>query len=48
MVKDTQQTGLKKFLLLVNLKIHLKINDVNGEEIIGTLYEKEQQKTNQQ
>ena len=23
------------------------INDLNGEEIIGTFYEKEQQKTNQ-
>ena len=24
------------------------INDLNGEEIIGTVYEKERQKTNQQ
>ena len=36
--------GLKKFLLLIRLKI---INDLNGEPITGTFYEKELQKTNQ-
>ena len=51
MLKNTQQTGLKKFLLLVKLKIPFHghvINDLNGEEIIGTFYEEELQKTNQQ
>ena len=50
MLKDTQQIGLKKFLLFVKLKIQFHghvINDLNGEEIIGTFYEKELQKTNQ-
>ena len=50
MLKDTHQTGLKKFLL-VKLKIQFHahvINNLNGEEIIGTFYEKELQKTNQQ
>ena len=49
MLKDTHQTGLKKFLL-VKLKIQFHahvINNLNGEEIIGTFYEKELQKTNQ-
>ena len=43
--------GQKKFLLLVKLKNTVPwtyiINDLNGEEIIGTFYEKELQKTNQ-
>ena len=50
LLTDTCQIGLKKFLLLVKLKIVLWayiINDLNGEEIIGTFYEKELQKTNQ-
>ena len=50
MLKDIHQTGLKKFLLLVKLKIHFHghvINDLNGEKIIGTFYEKELQKNNQ-
>ena len=37
-------------MLLVKLKIHFNkyvINDLNGDEIIGTFYEKELQKTNQ-
>ena len=36
MLKDTHQTGLNV------------INDLKGEEVIVTLYEKELQKTNQQ
>ena len=52
LLKDTHQIGLKKFLLLVKLKIQflgqIVINDLSGEEIIGTFYEKELQKTNQQ
>ena len=50
MLKDTHQTGLKKFSLLVKLKTvpwTYVINDLNGEEIAGTFYEKELQKTNQ-
>ena len=42
---------MKKYLLLKKLKIlfrGLLINDLNGEEIIGTFYEKELQKTNQE
>ena len=37
-------------MLLVKLKIHFHghvINDLNGEKIIGTFYEKELQKNNQ-
>ena len=43
--------GVKKYLLLKKLKILLRglvINDLNGEEIIGTFYEKELQKTSQE
>ena len=36
---------MKRYLLLKKLKI---INDLNGEEIIGTFYEKELQKANQE
>ena len=40
--------GQNKFLLLVNLKMQfLKCNDLNGDEITGSFYEKELQKTNQ-
>ena len=46
MLKDTNQTGLKKFKNIVPWAD--VINDLNGEEIIGTFYEKELQKTNQQ
>ena len=46
LIKDTCQTGLKKLFLLVKLWTYV-INDFNGEEIIGTFYEKELQKTNQ-
>ena len=51
MLSDTHQTGPKKFLLLVKLKIQFHghvISDLNGEEIIRTFHEKELQKTNQQ
>ena len=43
--------GLTKFLLLVKIKNTVPwtyvINDLNGEEVIGTFYEKELQNTNQ-
>ena len=50
MQKDKCQIGLKKFLLLVKLQFHGHNvnNDLNSEEIIGTIYEKELQKTNQE
>ena len=51
MLKDTHQIGLKKFLLLKKVKNTVSwtyvINDLHGEEIIGTFYEKQLQKTNQ-
>ena len=50
MFKDTHQTVPKKPLLLVKLKTipwTYVLNDLNGEEIIGTFYEMELQKTNQ-
>ena len=37
---------MKKYLLLKKLKIQFR--GLNGEEIIGTFYEKELQKTNQE
>ena len=44
--------GVKKYLLLKKLKIPFPwtyvSNDLNGEEIIGTFYEKELQKTNEE
>ena len=51
LLTDTHQISLKKFLYLKKLKnadpwTHV-INDLNGDEIIGALYEKELQKTNQ-
>ena len=46
-LKATLQIGLKKYLLLKKLKITCVINDLNGEEITGTFYEKELQKANQ-
>ena len=43
---------MKKYLLLKKLKILFRglnvISDLNGEEITGTFYEKELQKTNQE
>ena len=50
MLKDTRQIGLKKFLLVVKLKIQFHghvINGLNDEEIIGTFYEKELKKAKQ-
>ena len=50
MLKDTFQTGLKKFLQLKKLNTvpwTYVINHLNGEETVGTFYEKEKQKTNQ-
>ena len=51
MLKDTHQIDLKKFLLLKKVKNTVSwtyvINDLHGEEIIGTFYEKELQRTNQ-
>ena len=44
------QIGLKKFLLLKTLKIPPStyvISNLKGEQIVGTFYEKELQKTNQ-
>ena len=53
MLKDILQIGLKKFLIKVINKIKntvpwtYVINDLNGEEITGSFYEKELQKTSQ-
>ena len=50
-LKDTNQICLKKFFYLEKVKNTVPwtyvINDLNSEEIIGTFYEKELQKTNQ-
>ena len=51
MLKDALQTGLKKFLIKKvknTVPWTYIINDLNGEEIIGTFYKQELQKTNQQ
>ena len=52
MLKAILQIGLKKFLWLRKLKVQFHgtyvINDLNGEEIIGTFCEKELQNTNQE
>ena len=50
MLKAKLQIGLKKYLLLKKLKIQFRglINDLNGEEIMRTFYEKELQKTSQE
>ena len=51
MLKDTHQTGLKKSFLITKVENTVPwtyvINDLNGEEIIGTFHGKELQKTNQ-
>ena len=51
MLKDTCQIGLKKVFIISKIKNTVPwtyiINDLNGEEIIGTFYEKELLKTNQ-
>ena len=51
MLKFILQIGLKKFVIkkIKNTVLWTYvINDLNGEEIIGTFYEKDVQKTNQQ
>ena len=52
MLKVILQIGLKKFLLLKKIKNTIPwtyvIDDINGEEITGTFYEKELQKIDQQ
>ena len=51
LLKDTLQIAQKKFSLLVKLKIQfhgLVVSDLNGEEITGSFYEKEFQKTIQE
>ena len=48
--KVTLQIGQKKLLWLKKLKILCRghvINDLNEEEIVGTFYENDSQKTNQ-
>ena len=50
MQKVTLKIGRRKCLLLEKLKVLCRghvISDLSGEEIIGTFYEKELQKTNQ-
>ena len=50
LLKDILQIGQKKFLLLIKLKTvpwTYAISDLNGEEITGSFYEKELQKTSQ-
>ena len=52
MLKATLQIGLKKYLLLKKVKNTVPwtyvINDLNGEEMIGTFYEKKLEKMNQE
>ena len=52
MLKARPQIGLKRYLLLKKLKNTVPriyvINDLNGEQITGSIYEKELQKTNQE
>ena len=45
--KEEYKTLLQKAMFLIGLKKLYFISDLNGEEIIGTFYEKELQKTNQ-
>ena len=51
LLKDILQTDQKKLLLLKKIKNTVpwtyEISDLNGEEIVGSFYEKELQKTNQ-
>ena len=51
LLKDIPQIGQNKFLLLVRLKmqlLRLVISDLNGEEITGSFYENELQKTSRE
>ena len=46
--KGYSQTGVKKFLWLKKLKAQYRvISNLNGDEIVGSFFEKEFQKTNQ-
>ena len=53
LLKDILLIGVKKFLIFVVKKIKntvpwtYVISDLNGQEIVGSFYEKELQKTNQ-
>ena len=47
MLKGICQIGQKKYSLLKKLPWTYVLNDLNGEEIIGTFYENKLQKTNQ-
>ena len=48
MIKDTLNDGLKRFLQFqLTIPVTYKITDYNGEEIQGSFYEQELQKTNQ-
>ena len=44
---DSLQIDLKKFFELITVPWTNVINDLNGEEIIGTFYKEKFQKTNQ-
>ena len=52
LLRDILQIGQKKFLLVVKSKIQvlglIVASDLNGEEITGSFYEKELQKTSQE
>ena len=50
MIKDTLNDGLRKFLqfLKFTIPVTYKITDYNGEEIQGSFYEQELQKTKQE
>ena len=49
LLKNTHLIGVKKFLMLKKIKITVpwayEISDFNGEEIVGSFYEEELQKT---
>ena len=51
LLKDMLLTGVKRFLLSKKIKNTVPwtyaISDLNGEEIVGSFYEKELKKTNQ-
>ena len=51
LLKDIHQIGVKKSLLLKKIKNTVPwtylINDLNGEKIVGSFYEKELQNTNE-
>ena len=51
LLKDMLQIDQKTFLLLVGLKIKFRglvVSNMNSEEITGSFYEKEFQKTSQE